>query len=261
MTALGSSPAKPIVNLGAMRLADGDIDGAEVAFREAIEVDPENATAHGNLGYVLALTERHEEALEESERAIALDPQPSGPWAHRGMSQVALGQVNDGLSSLSRAVRLDPENYHAWNAMGRIYLALGRAQDAELAWASGVAARPDEVDLLVSLAVSLGAQDRLGEAISVLHRATTAEPASARAWAQLGVVSMANHDYGTASEALLNALELDSGNAEARFHLAMLRIVVGAHDEAITILTELAAEDSAFSDEARDLVDRLVDDE
>jgi Flp pilus assembly protein TadD len=257
MTVLGESPAKGTVNRGALRLAEGDVDGAETMFREAIDLDPANPTAHANLGYVLALTERHEEAIRESEEALAREPDRSGPWAHIGISRLALGEIDAGLSALSRAVRLDPRNHFAWHAMGRVLLALGRAKEAELAWASAVAARPNDVDLLIGLAVVLSAQGRTGEAVHVLHRATSIAPDSSRAWTQLGVASILNHDHGTAGDALLNALELDPDEADARFHLALLHVLVGAIDEAVIALTALAAADSEIAPEARALLGRL----
>src|SRR4051794_33021494 len=113
MVAIGDSAARVLVNRGAVRLSEGDIKGAEALYREAIEVDDSNPTAHANLGYLLALTDRHDEAIEESEQAISLDPLRSAPWAHLGMSQLAIGKVEPGLASLSSAVRLDPENHFA----------------------------------------------------------------------------------------------------------------------------------------------------
>ena len=54
MLNLAESPAKATVNQGGLRLAQGDLDGAEKLYREAILIDPGNATAHANLGYLLA---------------------------------------------------------------------------------------------------------------------------------------------------------------------------------------------------------------
>ncbi len=257
MLNIAESPAKTTVNQGGLRLARGDLDGAEKLYRDAIVIDPGNATAHANLGYLFALRGRHEEAIDEAERAIALDPSRSAPWAHMGMSQIAMGSVEDGLSSLSRAIRLDPENHFAWDAMGRTLLALNRPGEAEIAWASAVATRPDDVDLLISLAAALAAQDKTIQAVRVLHRATSLAPVSARAWTQLGVVALVRQDHGTASEALLQALDLDPANTAARFHLAVLHVLVGAIDEARAALLALTRERSEFEDEARALLVRL----
>jgi Flp pilus assembly protein TadD len=251
------SPAKPLVNRGGLRLAQGDVDGAEALYREAIALDPANATAHANLGYVLALRELHDEAIAEAEEGLALEPDRSAPWAHMGMSLIATGRVNDGLEALSRAVRLDPKNHFAWDAMGRTLLALGRLDEAEIAWASAVAGKPDDEDLLISLATALAAQDRTFEAVRVLHRATRVAPASPRVWVQLGVVSLVRQDHGTAGEALLRALDLDPTDGEARYHLALLHVLMGASDEAREALTALVEEEGSWAAEAAAMLGRL----
>jgi Flp pilus assembly protein TadD len=174
------------------------------------------------------------------------------------MSQVALGHVNAGLSSLGHAVRLDPANHFAWNGLARVLLALGRSQEAEDAWRTALRARPDDVDLMVSMAVAQAAQGRTTEALRTLGRATEVEPGSARAWSQLGVVALTHQDLGTAGEALLRALDLAPDNEEALFHLAVLHVLVGAREEAIATLRDLAGGSSSFADQARALAERLA---
>jgi len=260
MDLLDESPARALVNRGALALARGEVTEAERLFREAVATDPANATAHADLGYLLSATGRHRDGIAASEAAIALDPAAAAAWAHRGMSQVALGDVDAGLASLATAVRLDPGHHFAWDALGRTYLALGRPADAERAWAGAVDARPDDVDLRIALATALAAQDRTREAVVVLHGATAREPASARAWTQLGVVSLVRQDHGTAGEALLRALELAPGDQDARFHLAVLHVLVGAVPEAREELRTLVVEDGACAGEAAALLARLPGD-
>jgi Flp pilus assembly protein TadD len=136
-------------------------------------------------------------------------------------------------------------------------LALDRPDEAEIAWASAAAAHPDDVDLLISLATALAAQDKTMEAVRVLHRATSVAPESARAWTQLGVIALVHQDHGTAGEALLRALDLDPAHAGARFHLAVLHVLMGAAEEARVTLLALIRERTEFADEARVLLARL----
>ena len=255
------SPARALVNQGALALGRGDTDTAERLWREALEIDPANATAHANLGYLLSATGRHREGIARSEAAIALEPDRSPPWAHRGMSQVALGDVDGGLESLATAVRLDPGNRFAWDALGRTVQALGRPSDAEQAWESAVRAAPDDVELRIALATALAAQDRTREAVRLLHEVTAASPGSVRAWVQLGVVSLVRQDHGTAGEALLTALDLDPDDADARFHLAVLHLLVGAVDEAREALALLSAGGGPNAGEAAALLSRIARDE
>ncbi|HEY0543224.1 MAG TPA: tetratricopeptide repeat protein [Actinoallomurus sp.] len=257
MFTVPESAAKTLVNKGALRLAAGDLDSAETLLREAITVDPLNATAHVNLGFALACRGDHESAIAEAEEALAIEPGRSAPWAHLGMSLLALGRVDDGLTALGRAVRLDAGNHFAWNALGRVYLIQGRLAEAEAAWSAAVEAAPNDVDLLVSWAAALAGLDRAGAAARVLQRATEADPASVRAWTQLGVIALVRHDYGSAGDALLQALDLDPDCEEARFHLALLHVLMGAVDEARAGLERIAAAQGPWSPEAAGVLARI----
>jgi len=53
---------------------DGDLPGAEEALQRAIDLDPNCAMAHHWYSLVLGATGRAEEALQESQRALELDP-------------------------------------------------------------------------------------------------------------------------------------------------------------------------------------------
>ena len=51
---------------------------AEAAYREAIRLDPGNADAHNDLGYMLATVNRYPEAEAAYREAIRLNPRHAG---------------------------------------------------------------------------------------------------------------------------------------------------------------------------------------
>jgi serine/threonine-protein kinase len=72
--ALDDSLAEAHACLGAVRLfGEWDWEGAERALRHAIALDPTYATAHLHLSEALAVTGRHDEALESVERGSELE--------------------------------------------------------------------------------------------------------------------------------------------------------------------------------------------
>jgi WD40 repeat protein/tetratricopeptide (TPR) repeat protein/predicted RNA-binding Zn-ribbon protein involved in translation (DUF1610 family) len=70
--------ASELVDRGALLFQSGKLDEAESTLREAVEANPWNATAHGNLGVVLLHRDRRAEALEWFEKAVGIDPDVPG---------------------------------------------------------------------------------------------------------------------------------------------------------------------------------------
>ena len=55
-------------------VADGDLDGAVVAYRQALEIDPDFADGWEGLSMALADRGRFDEAIAAAERVVALLP-------------------------------------------------------------------------------------------------------------------------------------------------------------------------------------------
>ncbi len=67
--------AQAHASLGLTRMMrDLDFDRAEESFRRAIELDPTYATAHQWYSELLSAMDRHDEAVSEGRRSVALDP-------------------------------------------------------------------------------------------------------------------------------------------------------------------------------------------
>jgi tetratricopeptide (TPR) repeat protein len=106
---------------------------------------------------------------------------------------------------------------------GQLWLAAGRPDRAHAAATSGLAARPDDPDLLTDRAIAAASQERFAEAIEDLSRAMDLRPRQAEtlvlrasAWRQSGQRALAADD-------LARALALDPSNPEALLERGLLR--------------------------------------
>ncbi|UIE36372.1 tetratricopeptide repeat protein [Leptodesmis sichuanensis] len=62
---MAQASATQYLEQGIQLIEAGDFRGAEAAFRKAIQLDPNNATAHYSLGVALAAQGKPEEAIAE----------------------------------------------------------------------------------------------------------------------------------------------------------------------------------------------------
>lgn len=106
---------------------------------------------------------------------------------------------------------------------GQLWLAVGRPDRAHAAATNGLAARPDDPDLLTDRAIAAASQERFAEAIEDLSHAIDLRPRRAEtlvmrasAWRQSGQRALAADD-------LARALALDPSNPEALLERGLLR--------------------------------------
>ncbi|MGE4608876.1 MAG: tetratricopeptide repeat protein, partial [Myxococcota bacterium] len=87
---------------------DRQLERARLQYLKAIALRPEYGDAHVNLGFVLVLQQRHQEALAHLERALELDGETAELRASLGETSAELGNPADAKLHYSAALRLRP---------------------------------------------------------------------------------------------------------------------------------------------------------
>ena len=112
-------------DLGEILRQTGRPEGAIPSFRRALSIDPDHAGAHGNLGAVLASLGCEDEARTHLERAVTLDPDAPEPWFDLAPLLALKGEIAEGLSAFERGGSLSPDLIAARGPA--IFAALGDA--------------------------------------------------------------------------------------------------------------------------------------
>ena len=122
-------------------LYEWDWSGAEREFRRAIELNPNDPTAHEDYGFCLALMGRNEEGIAEMKRARDLDPLSLSINAHLGEVYRLARQYDAAIDQFRKAQDLNPSfpQPHAWMAMtyahmGRLKEGLAEGEAAQRFW-------------------------------------------------------------------------------------------------------------------------------
>ena len=94
-------------DLGSLLTLDDDFEGAEQAYRRAIELDDENAAAHYNLGLLLQKQGDRRAALKQFQRTIELEPRHAWARYQEGTIYAAQGRDSAAKKSYAKALALD----------------------------------------------------------------------------------------------------------------------------------------------------------
>lgn len=111
-------------------LYEWDFDGAESAFRHALELNPNQVTGHSWYALCLAALRRFDEALAQIAFALELDPLSLVVNSHKGWVLYFARRYDDAIKQLLNAIEIDPNFAVAHFFIGLVYLKTENYADA-----------------------------------------------------------------------------------------------------------------------------------
>ena len=88
----------------------GHMDRAEPPIRAAIQLDPDNATAHYFLARLLYTDNRFDESIQESQKTISLAPGFVRAYENLGLCYEGRYQQEEAERSYRKAIEIDAAN-------------------------------------------------------------------------------------------------------------------------------------------------------
>ena len=230
----------------------------EQHLAQAIE-DPV-ALAHQVAATRLSRQGRHEEALDQAERALALGP--SDPNSHRAMASALIyaGRPAQAAEEIAQAMRLDPhfpQEYLYW--LGLAQFGMAHFEEAAASLERAAAGNLDDDRSLIVLAAAYGHLGRLEEAEAAMDRANDIRMARQR---ELGNGVRAGIDALLVGAYSLKDLELwpfahDADRERLHEGLARAGVPETGADENVSPL-EVAGATTVDAATAKSLFDRGV---
>ena len=205
----------------------GQLDEAIAHYRKALEIKPDYAEAHNNLGNALASRGQVDEAIAHYQKALEIKPDYAEAHNNLGMALASRGQVDEAIAQYRKALEIKPDLAEAHNNLGMALHQQGKVSDAVAHWREAARLQPSQVIPLNQLAWVLAtcpeASIRNGaEAVELARRAV--ELTGGREPAVLGTLAAAYAEAGRFSEAV-EAAERAVSLASARGDQAMTNIL------------------------------------
>lgn len=120
----------------------GETAGALDEFNRAVALDPYNAQALYGRALIYQGSNEHNFAIADFSAANGLNPQKAEPLLGRATSYLAIGKVKEAAADLDEASEADPHNAQVWTARGQVYERLGDRAKAAASYNKAVALRP-----------------------------------------------------------------------------------------------------------------------
>jgi tetratricopeptide (TPR) repeat protein len=139
----------------------GDMRTSIGHLEKAIQISPDYAQAHNNLGARYIALDQYDKAMAECERAIALDPSAVKPYQNLTVALALLKRYPEAEVAARRAMQLDPNSIHIGYLLGRILAAQEINTDETVGQLRRAATEiPNARILLVQVLLKRGADDQ-----------------------------------------------------------------------------------------------------
>ena len=99
--------------LGFLEQRSGDIPAADREYRAALEADPDDGTARGDMAVLFAGTGDYATAVRLWQRVFDADPAQAAAGYNLALGQCRLGQKDDAEATLKRLLRFAPDEQRA----------------------------------------------------------------------------------------------------------------------------------------------------
>lgn len=141
-----------------------------------------------NAGLELAAQNKHEEAIAEFQKALALDPEQSNIMGNMAESYSKLDKNKEALEAYQKAIAINPTDAALYTNMGVVLSKLGKNAESQQAFEKAASLNPgSSAQNFYNIGATLVNNGNTTEAAESFKKAIAADPNFAEAYYQLGM--------------------------------------------------------------------------
>lgn len=241
------------VELGLARLYSQDPDGAEIAFQEALKIDPSHLAARVGLARIPLADQRFDAATRAADAVIAANPDAADAWYVKGAAAHGQGRFGDAAAAYAKARELDPRHLQAAIGEATALLEGGKPGDTVALLDPLRGQHPGSVIIPYIQSEALKALGRTAES----EKALAAASAIIRSFAPtdvagrpadlllFGTIAFDTGQLETAYKFLALYVELQGGDIQGRKMLGKTLLALGKPGDARQVLVRASAAELA----------------
>ena len=216
--------------LGNALLAQGETAAAVQAYREALQIDLDNAQVHQGLARGLQILGRGEEAVLAYREAIRLQPDDAATYRNLGGLLAEQRRFSEAGDVLQTSVSLDSTQAMAWHMLAQVRRLTGELELAHQHILKAIALVPSRSDYRVEHLNVGRAYERKGEdrsALLIYQKAVALNPQYPEAHIHLGGLHFRQGHYTEAASAFERTVQIFPD--DPRMHMSLAQIFERSH--------------------------------
>ena len=202
---------------------------------------PDSARAHWRYGFALHKAGRLDEAAQQCETSLRLNPNEKEVHYTLGQIRAAQSRLDDARNELEEALRAEPNKGEIRSEYARVLALLGRKEEASAQFQLATQAAPRSGMLHYDYGVFLAAEGKIDNAINELETALRLNPKHPEAHYQIGHAFYLRGDFEGARRHYEETVRLDpkapvhSGLGAVYFRLGRTSDAIAQFKEALRL--------------------------
>jgi len=121
-------------------------------FERILQIEPNEAMAHGSLGAALLKMGQTSGGMAHLQKSLEIEPKQASVHSSLGVALLETGQPEESLAHLQAALKIDPESGEAHYNLGNTFLRMRRADEALAEYERALQINPDDTEALNNMA-------------------------------------------------------------------------------------------------------------
>ena len=220
-------------NCGVAYHAINDFENAIEQYNKAIRLNPNSAVAYNNRGVAKDSLDQHEDAITDYNEVLRLNPKDAATYNNRGLANINLGKHEDAITDFDQAIRLNPDDAEAYYNRGNVKKSLGEYKDAITDYNQAIRLNPDFAKAYTNRGT---AKDSLGQhvdAIADYNHSIKLKPDYAATYYNRGIAKNSLGQHQDAIADYNHSIKLKPDFAEAYTNRGIVKYSLGQHQDAI----------------------------
>ena len=178
------------------------------ACSKAIDLGNAGAAGHVCLGVIENGTGKYEEAVDQFQRAVQLEPSNEDAYIGLGGAYERLGKTQDAENTYKKIVQLRPNYWRGYNLLGAFYLRQAQYDDAARMFQEVIEHTPESFRGYANLGATYLYEAKYAEAIKPLQQSLAIHP-TADTYSNLGTAYYYQHRFNDAAQTYAKAVQLN----------------------------------------------------
>jgi len=208
-----------------------DFQNSEIAFRTALDRDPNIGLARNYLGNILLEQNRLDLAIQEYGEAIRLNPSLGEAYYNLGVALQRQGQKEAAITAYRQALVVRPTLANAHYNLGVLFYQQEQRQDAIAAYEQAINLDRNHKNAYFNLAIVQQQEGQIDPAISAYRQVLKIDPENAVAYNNLGSLLVIQGKITEAITVYKEAIRQNPKNALAYYNLGVTLYNQGAFKE------------------------------